>query len=117
MDAGAGGVLRINVSNQSSATPSVDIQVSIDDRYVIDGVFPFNSGHTQKSYEFALAKGTHIVRVVGDRGSTRYESVIDVQGRHWAALLYWYEPGEMGQPDLQSRHFTFDMRDKPALMQ
>ena len=116
VDAGTGGVLILSVSNQSSATPNVDIQVSIDDRYVIDGVFSFEGGHTRKSYEFALAKGTHVVRVVGDRGSARYEGIIDVQRRHWAMLFYWYEPGALGQPDLEPRHITFDMRDKPVPM-
>jgi hypothetical protein len=115
-DAGAWGVLKLDVSNQSPATPSVDIQVSIDDRQVIDGVFPFDMGHTRKSYALPVVKGPHAVRVVGDHGSARYEGVIEVQGRHWAMLLYWYEPGEPGGPDLQSKHFTFDMRDKPTFL-
>jgi hypothetical protein len=115
-DAGAGGVLELDVSNQSSATSSVDIQVSIDDRQVIDGVFPFDMGHTRTSYELPLAKGTHALRVIGDHGSARYEGVVEVHGRHWGMLLYWYEPGEPGRPDLQPKHFTFDVRDKPALL-
>jgi hypothetical protein len=115
-DAGAWGVLKLDVSNQSSATPSVDIQVSIDERQVIDEVFHFDMGHTRKSYDLPLAKGSHVVRVVGDQGSARYEGVVEVQGRHWAMLLYWYEPGEPGRPDLQSKHFTFDLRDKPAML-
>jgi hypothetical protein len=115
-DAGAWGVLKLDVSNQSSATPSVDIQVSIDERQVIDEVFHFDMGHTRKSYDLPLAKGSHVIRVVGDQGSARYEGVVEVQGRHWAMLLYWYEPGEPGRPDLQSKHFTFDMRDKPAML-
>ena len=40
-DAPRGALLTLHVTNQSSVTPTIDIQVSVDGRRVVDHVFPY----------------------------------------------------------------------------
>jgi hypothetical protein len=101
------------VSNQSSALPSVEIQVRIDGRQVVNDSFALGSGHTAKRYELRLAEGRHELRATAQGGNAAYEGSIDMQGELWGALLFWRSPmGSSGDKEQQPA-FTFDLQDTP----
>ena len=109
-------VLTLYVSNQSSAISEVDIQVSVDGRRVVDGVFSVGMGHGGEQYELPLTKGKHELHASSSKGSTHYDTVIDLQGKHWGSLFFWYQPAEPGQGGPQPRSFTFELQDTPMTL-
>jgi hypothetical protein len=112
-----GALLTLHVTNQSSVTPTIDIQVSVDGRRVVDHVFPFEYGHTKLTIEIPLDPGHRPVSIIGNQGAVRLDTSFDAKGHQWAWAQYWYEPPEEpGRPDLEPRRFTFDVSNEPSYL-
>jgi hypothetical protein len=110
-------LLTLNVTNQSSATPTIDIQVSVDGRRVVDHVFPYEFAHTKLTVEVPLDPGQRSVSIVGDHGAVRLDTSFDAKGHQWAWASYWYElPDTPGGPDREPKGFTFHVSNEPSYM-
>lgn len=112
-----GALLTLHVTNQSSVTPTIDIQVSVDGRRVVDHVFPFEDAHTKLTVEIPLDAGHHPVSIIGNQGAVRLDTSFDAKGHQWAWASYWYElPAKPGGPDRQPSRFTFYVSDEPSYL-
>jgi hypothetical protein len=113
----SGALLTLNVTNQSSVTPTIDIQVSVDGRRVVDHVFPYEYAHTKLTVEIPLGPGQRQVSIAGNHGAVRLDTSFDAKGHQWAWASYWYElPGKPGDPDREPSRFTFDLSDEPSYL-
>ena len=94
--------------------PQVDIQVRIDGRRVVDDTFALGMGHTVKTYEFRLPKGSHQLQATAHDGAATYQGAIDVRAELWGALLFWRSPEESASE--QRPAFSFQTQDSPIRM-
>jgi hypothetical protein len=96
------------VSNQSFAISPVDIAIYINGDKAISSEFEVKGQHHWVRHIFSLQPGKHKLKIVSKKGEATLEKEIEVKGKHWAAIDYWYYPKKDGK-----KHFTFGIQDKP----
>jgi len=84
------------VSNQSFGTPTVDIDVQLDGKVVVDQRFEVESQHTWTLFPLRITPGPHELIVVSDTGVKLVKHFITPKARRFAVLAYWGE-GEGGR--------------------
>jgi hypothetical protein len=110
------GNVALTISNQSLATPLVDIEITIDGRMAISEDFDVMGGglpqHNWRVFRFQLERGSHTIAVSSVKGGARLESEVEVTGRHTATIAYWHEPGKLYQGS--ERFFTLAFSEQPV---
>jgi hypothetical protein len=112
--------LILTVLNASREKASVDIQVFIDGKPVLEDNLT-NSNPAMPSIpprrmvELELAPGVHKLKAVSQAGAASLEQDFTISGKHWALLGYEYWSGT-GTPTAPG-HFAFEYQNKPILFQ
>lgn len=96
------------VSNQSFAISPVDIAIYINGNKAISSEFEVRNQHNWVKHIFSLQTGKHKLKIVSQKGEAILEKEIEVKGKHWVAIDYWYYPKKDGK-----KHFSFLIQDKP----
>ena len=105
----------MSVGNQSSALPTVDIEVQIDGRTVIKDEFSIGMGHSSFEKVLDLSLGPHRIHALSKKGGAEYDGTIDIKSEHWATLHYWYHPeGQVG--DAIKKSLRLHVSDTPLRM-
>ena len=106
VDAGPSVPLHLFVSNQSFASPLVDISVVIEGRRVVTGDFDVGGQHNWFEFEIAVPPGTLMVQAYSADGNADLNQVIDVPAERWAVLDYWYDGGSP-----EAEYFTLTVHE------
>lgn len=101
------------VSNQSFDASTVDVQILIDGKVIVDEFFEVGNQHIRREYRLYLSSGKHILKALTKRGEAELRSEFIVTNKHWAAVSYWYYPDTHHNPT--PRQFTFIIQDTPIL--
>lgn len=106
------GNLILFASNQSFEIPTVDIKIWIDDRLVVDDLFPVKNQHNWIGYQIAVNPGTHTLVAKSEKGGGEFQTEFAIQGKHWAAVNYWgkFEDESSGKSEAA---YDFMIQDKP----
>ncbi|MCF0092234.1 hypothetical protein B0E54_01055 [Micromonospora sp. MH99] len=86
--------LHLWVSNQSFEDDRVTVVVSIDGTRLVDQPFDVQSQHNWILFPIKLPPGSHEVTATSPTGAETHQRLtVPEQGRRYAVLSYWTEPG------------------------
>ena len=109
------GNFTLYVSNQSLALTPVDVTILIDGKRAVSGNFDVGRGenaqHRRIKHVLALTPGKHQLKILSKKGAATLEKEIEIKGKHWAVVDYWYYPESHYSP--KPKQFSFDIQDKP----
>jgi hypothetical protein len=106
---GTGNVV-LYVSNQSFDRSPVDITVHIDGKRAGSADFASGAGHGWVKHTFELTPGKHTITAASKAGAARFEKEIEIKGKHWASIDYWFTKKD-GQATL-----SFRIQETPMAM-
>lgn len=96
------------VSNQSFAQTPVDITVYINGKKAISSEFEVAGQHNWVRHIFKLQPGKYKLKITSKKGEAKLEKEIEIVGKHWAVIDYWYYPEQDNK-----KHFSFHIQNKP----
>jgi len=108
-DGAASALLHLYISNQSSETPLVDVDVYIDETLVVRGDFDVGGQHNWILFDLTVPAGELRVEAMSQRGVAELDERIDVSAERWAVLDYWYY-----RDDSLGRYFDLAVHDQPV---
>ena len=107
--------LLIGFMNTCSIINPIDIKAYLDGKLVVDQDLYYHQ-HMPTPFYFKLAEGEHSLKVESVKGEASLNKTFQVKGRNYSDVSYYYHPaGEVEYDRLIPKHFTFTIRNRPAI--
>jgi len=103
--------LIVYLSNQSQEKPSVDINLFIDGKLMVDIVQDYQL-HGRSRFGFKLKKGKHELKLISQIGETTLEKEFIIAENHWMAISYYFSTGKRGGL-VKAPVFAFRFQNEP----
>ncbi len=101
------------VSNMSSISSPVDIQIYIDGELAIEDAFTTGVQNAWKPFHFKLAKGKHSIKAKSLNGRATIEQEFKMTRDHWASIEYHKDKGAGSVAQSVSGQLFFKLHDVP----
>ena len=103
--------LVVLISNESGERATIDFQLFIDGALKVEDQLDKKLNH-RLEFTFKLTPGNHIIKIISRDGAAELEKEINITGKHWVAMSYYYSSGQK-RGTVVDPIFTFRFENEP----